>query len=817
VIASVDGQPPFQNLSGLRGGGAPQIKIEAQFTAPMAEQPAMLFITADVPQPFHIYSITQPPGGPQKTVIRLKDSTQYRLSGPLTSTPPPTTHVDQEIWKGLEIQEHYGRVTWHGPLELAANVNVKTLRISGTIDTQACDPNTCIPLEIPFMAGLGPGVDIAAAESVSRGSPAPLEGETFSGEYHAERSNVMIRGYIEPAAVAPGGRATLVLSAQPDPAWHIYALADRDPNEISKPTLIVVEHAAGMNVSRAVTDARVIEKDQRELDLGVQRYYEGLVSWNIDIEVPRNATPGEYTLAGIMGYQVCRDRACNVPAATRFQGTLQVVDAPVAPSAAREPLIFAKAEYREAALAADASRAVSDAGDYIINDASGGRNDSLAAMLFFGFLGGLILNVMPCVLPVIGLKIMSFVEQSGESRLKAFELNIWYSLGIISVFLLLATFAVKIGLAWGEQFGNDAFNIGLASVVFAMGLSLLGVWEIPIPGFVGGHRAAQLTQKEGRGGALIKGVITTILATPCTGPFMGPALAWAVRQPPATTYAVFASLGLGMASPYLAVGAFPWLVRLIPKPGLWMVTFKQIMGFLMLGTVIFLLTFIHPALIVPTLTLLTGIGAACWWIARVPPTESLRARLRVWTEGVALATLIGVFSFAWLDNVMADRLNKYFALGDLQRRDFASQHALPWEPFSQQRLEMLTKAEHTVLVDFTADWCATCKALEAFVLNTRDVSDVIRRNRVVTLVADYTKGSPEVKEMLRRLESNGVPVLAIFPAGDPQRPTVFRGSYTKGALIEALEKAGASRRAVDEAATAMKRSLTAIARKPRAQ
>ena len=185
-----------------------------------------------------------------------------------------------------------------------------------------------------------------------------------------------------------------------------------------------------------------------------------------------------------------------------------------------------------------------------------------------GLLGGLILNIMPCVLPVIGLKVLSFLEQSGHNRRHALVLNIWYSLGMISVFFVLATLAVTLGFGWGQLFSYNGFNITLTAVVFVMGLSFLGVWEVPIPGFVGRGKTLELAEKEGFAGAFSKGIITTILATPCSAPLLASALTWAVNQSPSKTYAVFAAAGFGMASPYLLIGAFPGLLAFLPKPGL---------------------------------------------------------------------------------------------------------------------------------------------------------------------------------------------------------------------------------------------------------
>jgi len=163
-------------------------------------------------------------------------------------------------------------------------------------------------------------------------------------------------------------------------------------------------------------------------------------------------------------------------------------------------------------------------------------------------------------------------------------------------------------MGWGQQFSSVTFNVVLASIVFVFGLSFLGVWEIPIPGFVGSGKTNELADREGPVGAFSKGVLTTVLATRCSGPLLGTALTWAVSQPPMLTYLVFTFVGLGMASPYLLAAAFPNITDLLPKPGAWMNTFKQSMGFVLLATVAYLLTFIPISVVVPMVVFMIGLG-----------------------------------------------------------------------------------------------------------------------------------------------------------------------------------------------------------------
>jgi thiol:disulfide interchange protein len=642
------------------------------------------------------------------------------------------------------------------------------------------------------------------------------------GEYKNPRSHSTIRGSIQPQIAAPGDTIRLTLSAEPADQWHVYALANQAPAVGSKPTLIVFNETSGLEPSTPKPSSQPVRKPADGPTGFEQVYHEGPVSWTVEIKLPADAPHGEYPIGGLMGYQTCWAKNCDLPQATEFSATLTIA---AASKPGELPLAFADAKYGEAAkLAAQRSESKEEASSDAplavagfdptqirsnLSDTTGGA--SVPLMMVFGFLGGLILNLMPCVLPVIGLKILSFVEQSGQDRSRVLWLNIWYSLGLLSVFIVLALLAIFLGLGWGQQFSSSTFNVVLAAIVFAMGLSFLGVWEIPIPGFVGSGKANDLAAQEGVAGAFAKGVITTVLATPCTGPFLGTSLAWAVRQPPHLTMLLFLCVGVGMASPYLLIGMFPSLVRVLPKPGMWMETFKQTMGFVLLGTVVFLLTFIEWSLVVPTVALLFGIWAACWWIGRTPYTADLSVKARSWMGALTFVAAVALVSFNWLHAEMDQRLLMFVdrQIGDRMQSGpqvttvAQTGHRLPWQSFSQQSLQQSTGQQKTVMVDFTADWCLICKTLEKVVLNTEDVKKVVDTNQIVPMLADWTNGDEEVTAMLELLGSKQVPVLAIFPAGRPNEPIVFRDPYTQEQLIEALRKAGPSKAIANAQTTAM--------------
>ncbi|MEQ8838133.1 MAG: thioredoxin family protein, partial [Lacipirellulaceae bacterium] len=401
----------------------------------------------------------------------------------------------------------------------------------------------------------------------------------------------------------------------------------------------------------------------------------------------------------------------------------------------------------------------------------------LFEILGYGLLGGLILNLMPCVLPVIGLKVMSFAKQGGESRSHILMLNLAYAAGLLAVFMVLAGHAslVQLGLSeesygWGELYTLTWFKVTMTCFVFAMALSFLGVWELPIPGFATTGKATELTSQEGMSGAFFMGVFTTILATPCSGPFLGPVFGYTIAQPTSIIFAIFASVGLGMALPYLLIGLFPSLVSWIPKPGAWMDTFKNLMGFVLLGTVVYLFSTMNLKFFLPTLSLCIGIWFACWWIGRTPATASEKQKNFAYFGGLGTAALVGILAFKLLT---------------------PSANQLPWQPYSPEALAAARAEGKTVLVDFTANWCPTCKTNLKFAINREEVLEKVEQNDVVTLLADWTDKNATIKAALEELDSISIPLMAIYPAGE-QEPIVLPDLLTKQMVLDALDQAGPS-------------------------
>ncbi len=312
---------------------------------------------------------------------------------------------------------------------------------------------------------------------------------------------------------------------------------------------------------------------------------------------------------------------------------------------------------------------------------------------YFGlaFLAGFLLNFMPCVLPVIGLKAVSFVKQAGESRGRAFQLNVSFVAGIVTVFMVLAYLTAFAKHGWGGLFELPEFSVAMVCIVFVFALSMLGVWEIPSPSFVGRGKAVDMAEREGLVGAFFKGILTTLLATPCTGPLVGTALGWAVKQPTPVIFGSFAMMGLGMGIPYILIGLSPQLMALLPKPGAWMDTFKNVMGFVLLGTVVWLFYGMSTVYIVPTIALIFTLWAACWAIGRVPYSASGPTKMLNHASAMGFAAIAGYLSFTAL-------------LSNDNLEDVAKTSG-GWPLYTQRSdIDAFTDKGISVFVDFTAKW-----------------------------------------------------------------------------------------------------------------
>jgi thiol:disulfide interchange protein/DsbC/DsbD-like thiol-disulfide interchange protein len=403
--------------------------------------------------------------------------------------------------------------------------------------------------------------------------------------------------------------------------------------------------------------------------------------------------------------------------------------------------------------------------------------------LFFGFVGGFILNLMPCVLPVISLKIFGFIQQAGQSRQKILRSGLAFTAGIFAWFITLALLLITLKAAgrdvtWGGfQFTNAYFVLGLSVVVLVFALNLFGVFEISLPQSMTRGLLASSDRKDNLG-SFFQGVFATVLATPCTAPFLGTALGFAFTQSPGVILSMFLAIAAGMSAPYFLLSAQPAWLRFLPSPGPWMLHVKQFMGFLLLATLLFLLYVLgaqrglEGAIWASCFLLMVAI--ACWMKGVfIVPTASVTTRATVFVLMLTIVLLSGVYFIG--DKFRAAQV------------DIAQTAAVGgWQPFSPERLQNERDQGHAVFVDFTAAWCLTCKFNEKSVLESAAVREAFQRHGVVKLRADWTNGDPIITKLLQQFGRPGVPLYVLYP-GKSEEPIVFPELLTKSILLDKLE------------------------------
>ncbi len=402
---------------------------------------------------------------------------------------------------------------------------------------------------------------------------------------------------------------------------------------------------------------------------------------------------------------------------------------------------------------------------------------SLPLVLLLMFAGGLILNLMPCVFPVIGLKIMGFVQQAGHSKSKIIAHGLVFTAGVLVSFWILAGILLAGGIRnWGGQLENPLVVFSLLLVMLVMALSMYGVFEIGASATgVGGT----LASKEGLGGTFFSGVLATVVATPCSAPLLGGALGVAVTLPGPLFMLAFTLMALGLSLPYLMLSVFPALVDRLPRPGPWMESFKQAMSFLLFGTAGYLLwvysyqVFDQQAgqkglWVMLGLTLI----AAGFWVYGRWDVPSRGTRVRWIGRIVAIVFVAGGVWAGWPAKAPAP-----------SEQPAAS---ITWEAWSLERQSELIASGTPVYVDFTARWCLTCQTNKAAAY-TEAMAEYFEKHGIVALKADKTTSRPDIDEELRRLGKTAIPVNVLYPPGSNEpliTNTVLTESYLRGFLEE---------------------------------
>jgi thiol:disulfide interchange protein DsbD len=410
--------------------------------------------------------------------------------------------------------------------------------------------------------------------------------------------------------------------------------------------------------------------------------------------------------------------------------------------------------------------------------ASSGSIAGLLASMLMALAGGLLLNLMPCVFPVLTIKVLGVVQRSQADSVRLKQHAVWFAAGVLLSFwtiagALIALRAQGAGLGWGYQLQSPTIVAALAVLFFVLALNLSGVFQLGggLQRLAGGVHA-----RGPHADALLSGLLATVVAAPCTAPFMGAALGYALVQPALQAMLVFTALALGMAAPYVLLCCVPRLAQRLPRPGPWMETVKQLLAFPLYATVVWLVWVLGQQTGIDgaarLLAGLVGVAAGLWMLGRF---DAVRGAARRWARGAGLALIIVSLGVAWT------------RAGDASPSASARDDWLPW---SEQAVRAALAQGSPVFVDFTAAWCVTCQVNKRLVLDSQPVAQRFAALGVQRLRADWTRRDPAITAALTSLQRSGVPVYALY---EPQRgaPTLLPEVLTRTLVLQALEAAAA--------------------------
>lgn len=413
--------------------------------------------------------------------------------------------------------------------------------------------------------------------------------------------------------------------------------------------------------------------------------------------------------------------------------------------------------------------------------AAGGQSnlDAIFQAAAFAFVGGILLNLMPCVFPVLFIKGLALVQSSQQERRQLRAHGWMYTFGILASFwavvgVLLVLRAAGRQLGWGFQFQSPVFLALMAMLLFFLGLALAGQFEIGLSLTSAG---GSLAQQNGYTGSFFTGVLAMVVATPCTAPFMGAAVGYALAHSSMVSFAVFTALGLGLAVPYLALAYFPGWARWLPKPGAWMEVLKQAVAVPIFGTVIWLVwVFAQIAgtnALIGLLAAFLLLAIAGWVLGRWPGERPA-------TAAAALVLVAAIAVPVWAVRTFNEQYTR------TEKVSFDANGPGVWQPFTPELVAKDRSLGRAVFVDFTASWCLSCQVNERVILDSDAVKQRLKDSGVALVRADWTNQDADITKALAALGRSGVPTYAIYPADPAAQPHVLPEVLTQGIVIDAL-------------------------------
>lgn len=560
------------------------------------------------------------------------------------------------------------------------------------------------------------------------------------GDANAQTKYASASATLEPGTVKPGDHATLKIEFSVKSGFHAQSHKPLDPNYIA--TEVKLDDNPAISAGETVYPAG---QNENYPALGMLSVYTGKVQFQTPITIAAGAASGALKISGKVHFQACNDQQCFMPQDVAFE-----VEGTVVGGSTGGTVASAKPQ---------AAKTI-----------GGEESMSFLAALGSALLAGLLFNIMPCVLPVLPLKAIGFYEVSQHNRAKSFVFGLVFSLGVISVFAVLALLVIVLKrITWGELFSKAWFAWFVVGVLLLLSIGLFGGWTVTLPG--GTYRLEP--RHDTYGGNFFWGALTAVLATPCTAPLLPGLLAWAATRPSYQGVPAMLMVGVGMALPYLVLSATPELARRFPRVGPWPELFKQMMGFLMLSAAVY---FGAGRLIE---------GPDFWWLVVATVAVAafyLIARTAQLSKNALPVAISCILSVLMLGGVIwwTARIT---GIGSATNVEAA------WVPYSDQAFADARASGKPVLVKFTANWCATCQTIEGTVFRDPDVWDYLHKNNVVTMKADFSHDNPPALAFLEKLNpAGGIPLTAIYAPGANQ-PIQIASVYDSDTLLKTLRSA----------------------------
>lgn len=835
----------FGNRAGV--GSEEPVKFSAEFKInpdSPGSRLGSLNVIATIDDGWHIYSVTQKPGGPTPSRIDVVKSEKFSVDGEFQPDVP--AEVNETDLFDVPVEEHHGAVVWSAPIQLAEGVDPNGLRIEVTYRGLRCsDAGQCFPIRpVTISAAYGGEDKTLIFPEPPQAKPVttikPKQIEPFRPEFsHLTLSGKIVAAGDAKAPVKPGDTVTLQITAELDDNYHVYGYQPQKTDDTPS-TLFAFSEDNGWKISSPTPS---VEAEENKED-GYWAYYDP-VTFSFEVTIPADAEAKTYTIAGLMGFLTCAE-ACDRPEAAEFS-----VEVPVGSGALPIPVEFKQAESygavedlikqnnetktnqridneagppanknntstKEAAastekalLALKSFYSLSNETpeqiaemkslyrpnekinyltlDELDNNPVGIGQSRIAhavkttlwTALLGAFFGGILLNLMPCVFPVLGLKVMGFVEQAGSDPKKirihgiVFTLGLVVSMWILAGIILMLKTAFKLNISWGAQMGNPNFVVAMIVLLFLLGLNMAGVFEIGTSlTRVGGS----IQGKKGYVSSFLSGVLTTLIATPCSGPFLGAAMAYTFAQTATIAMFLFTIFALGIAFPYILLAFFPALINRLPRPGAWMHTFKVTMAFAMFATVAFFMQ---------TFGAQTGVDGLSWLVMALVVLGLAAFFYGTWSPAFVKPAKRFALGFVLPAAIASAAI--WMLYGSAQYRQTAESRLPLWRP---GKVEYILRESPKILwVDYTAKWCVTCQTNKKLIFSNKEVLEKMKELNVEYIIADYTSMDENISIDLTRMDQEAIPVNLVYPTNYPTEPAVLlKEVITPGQALKTLER-----------------------------